>query len=128
MYHTGRSKEELYIESKRVFNTVEPYSHKIQETNGISPSSTTPRKPPRSKHDPSSNLIRPPSQEATQRVLIGTYMIGGQQKANNEISIMSPPNQKSWAIGINGTYGYTSLEVSAVEYFVLILSSSKRNW
>merc|ERR1719510_2447014 len=59
---------------------IEPYSmKKIEAMNGVSPPQTVPRKPPRSKHDPSSNVIQPPSQEANQRVLIGTHMIGKQK-------------------------------------------------
>merc|ERR1712242_480484 len=54
--------------------------------NGVSPPQTVPRKPPRSKHDPSLNVMRPPSQEATQRVLIGTHMIGKQKSPEQTLT------------------------------------------
>ena len=57
----------------------------------------------RSKHDPSSNIIRPPSQEAAQRVLIGTHMIGRQRS----------PEQTMNKSGIQSNgLGYASIEVS----------------
>ena len=73
LFSTEKSKEQLYIEAKHVLNSVEPYTttKRPQDLNGVSPPQTVPRKPPRSKHDPCSNVIRPPSQEAAQRVLIG---------------------------------------------------------
>ena len=74
LFSTDKSKEQLYIEAKHVLNLVEPYTTTtkrphLEPLNGVSPPQTVPRKPPRSKHDPSSNgVIRPPSQEAAQRV------------------------------------------------------------
>merc|ERR1712008_252668 len=106
----------LYIEAKHVLNLVEPYTtttkRPYQEPlNGVSPPQTVPGKPPRSKHDPCSNgVIRPPSQEAAQRVLIGTHMIGRQRS----------PEQTMNKNGIQSNgLGYASierLEVSRREY------------
>ena len=64
LYHHDKSREQLYIEAKHVLNMVEPYKN-------ASPPQTVPRKPPRSKHDPTLNVMRPPSQEAGQRVQLG---------------------------------------------------------
>lgn len=102
MFSTTKSKEQLYIEAKHVLNMVEPFT--TNSLNGISPSSTVPRKPPRSKHDPGSNLIRPPSQEASSRVLIGTYMIGGQSKTSPEQTLAKNGGPHPTV------YGYSSIE------------------
>ena len=67
LYHSDKSREQLYIEAKHVLNMVEPYK------NNASPPQTVPRKPPRSKHDPTLNVMRPPSQEAGQRVQLGEF-------------------------------------------------------
>jgi hypothetical protein len=81
LFSTDKSKEQLYIEAKHVLNLVEPYTTTTKRPhqeplNGVSPPQTVPRKPPRSKHDPCSNgVIRPPSQEAAQRVLIILILI-----------------------------------------------------
>ena len=90
LFATEKSKEQLYIEAKHVLNMVEPYttstSSKKLELNGVSPPQTVPRKPPRSKHDPASNMTRPPSQEAANRVLIGTHMIGRQRSPEQTLN------------------------------------------
>ena len=81
LFSTDKSKEQLYIEAKHVLNLVEPYTTTTKRPhqeplNGVSPPQTVPRKPPRSKHDPCSNgVIRPPSQEAAQRVLIVLILV-----------------------------------------------------
>merc|ERR1712223_2369666 len=112
LFSTEKSKEQLYIEAKHVLNSVEPYTttKRPQDLNGVSPPQTVPRKPPRSKHDPCSNVMRPPSQEAAQRVLIGTHMIGRQRS----------PEQTMNKNGIqSNVLGYASierLEVSRKEY------------
>ena len=82
LFSTDKSKEQLYIEAKHVLNLVEPYATTTttkrphhEPLNGVSPPQTVPRKPPRSKHDPCSNgVIRPPSQEAAQRVNINLIL------------------------------------------------------
>ena len=115
MFSTDKSKEQLYIEAKHVLNLVEPYtttSKRPQELNGglngVSPPQTVPRKPPRSKHDPSSNIIRPPSQEAAQRVLIGTHMIGRQRS----------PEQ---TMNKNGTSQSNGLGLASVEVHITLI-------
>ena len=75
---------------------MEPYTtskrpQEINALNGVSPPQTVPRKPPRSKHDPCSNIIRPPSQEAAQRVLIGTHMIGRQRSPEQTMNKNGTP-------------------------------------
>ena len=68
LFYSDKSREQLYIEAKHVLNMVEPFK------NGSSPPQTVPRKPPRSKHDPALNVMRPPSQEAGQRVQLGNLI------------------------------------------------------
>lgn len=68
---TDKSKEELYIEAKEILALV-------SQSPTESPSSTGPRKPPRSKHDfldDNTNLDVMPSSEAHNRLLIGTVML-----------------------------------------------------
>ena len=69
LFFSEKSKEQLYIEAKHVLNMVEPF----KSNSSSSPPQTVPRKPPRSKHDPTLNVMRPPSQEAGQRVQLGKY-------------------------------------------------------
>ena len=71
LFFSEKSKEQLYIEAKHVLNMVEPF----KSNSSSSPPQTVPRKPPRSKHDPTLNVMRPPSQEAGQRVQLGNFTI-----------------------------------------------------
>jgi len=71
MADTDKSKEELYIEAKEILALV-------SQSPTESPSSTGPRKPPRSKHDfldDKPNVDVMPSSEAHNRLLIGTVML-----------------------------------------------------
>lgn len=90
-YSNYKSKEQLYIEAKHVLNMVEPYTVS-RNANGVSPPQTVPRKPPRSKHDPGLNVMRPPSQEANQRVLIGTHMIKSQKSPEQTLTKVQHSN------------------------------------
>jgi len=68
---TDKSKEELYTEAKEILALV-------NQSPTESPSSTGPRKPPRSKHDfldDKPNVDVMPSSEAHNRLLIGTVML-----------------------------------------------------
>lgn len=104
-YSNYKSKEQLYIEAKHVLNMVEPYVSR--NVNGVSPPQTVPRKPPRSKHDPGLNVMRPPSQEANQRVLIGTHMIAKQKSPEQTLS-KKVADQHSNGISIDFKQDYQS--------------------
>lgn len=126
IFATSKTKEQLYMEAKDILAMVSngsnsgkrfPPDYVNLAAGGISPGSTGPRRPPKSKHDRDPNSpttqvlhshfnIRPchlcstcfnlalsqylqgshdhpklPSQEATNRLLIGTTMLNGNRKS-----------------------------------------------
>lgn len=86
----GKSKEELYIDAKELLGLVGGGSP------AESPSSTGPRRPPRSKHDVinSNNMTNGsdvmPSSEAVNRMLIGTVMLSANRNVKSPDYIKSP--------------------------------------
>ena len=79
---TDKNPEELYTDAKEVLSLV-------GASPSESPCSTGGRRPPRSKHDQSSNMEEPrvPSAEAHHRLMIGTSMLnkstGSTANSNN---------------------------------------------
>jgi len=92
---TDKNKEELYIEAKEILALV-------NQSPTESPSSTGPRKPPRSKHDftdDKANLDVMPSSEAHNRLLIGTVML-----SKNSISATNIKSPEGITPPINADY------------------------
>ncbi|XP_059096126.1 pleckstrin homology-like domain family B member 2 [Tigriopus californicus] len=98
IFSTNKTKEQLYMEAKDILAMVSNGTNSgkrfppdyVNLAGGISPGSTGPRRPPKSKHDrdPNSPITQGshdhptlPSQEATNRLLIGTTMLNGNRKS-----------------------------------------------
>ena len=79
MADTDKTKEQLYTEAKEILALV-------GKSPVESPSSTGPRRPPRSKHDSEMDLM--PSAEASSRLLIGTVMLSKGSSANLQQSTL----------------------------------------
>ena len=79
MADTDKTKEQLYTEAKEILALV-------GKSPVESPSSTGPRRPPRSKHDSEMDLM--PSAEASSRMLIGTVMLSKGSSANLQQSTL----------------------------------------
>eukprot|EP00095_Tigriopus_kingsejongensis_P007663 maker-scaffold156_size297567-snap-gene-0.18 protein:Tk07663 transcript:maker-scaffold156_size297567-snap-gene-0.18-mRNA-1 annotation:"grb2-associated binder " len=102
LFATSKTKEQLYVEAKDILSMISGGSAIQASTRGgmpdytnlvggISPGSTAPRRPPKSKHDRDPNspalegasdqMFTLPSQEATNRLLIGTTMLNGNRRS-----------------------------------------------
>lgn len=109
---TDKSKEELYIEAKEILALV-------NQSPTESPSSTGPRKPPRSKHDfldDKPNVDVMPSSEAHNRLLIGTVML-----SKNSISGTNIKTPESKAPQLTAEY----LKVERVRALELVNKAAK---
>ena len=85
MMETDKNPEELYTDAKEVLSLV-------GASPSESPCSTGGRRPPRSKHDQSSNMEEPrvPSAEAHHRLMIGTSMLNKSTGSTANSNARSP--------------------------------------